>query len=154
MALIVNFFKMKGENTMANINTNGLAMELSEEAVKAYELLKDKLPNIQDLDKTPERLLNLQGENADIIGALFKNSLGEAEYVCRNGQAIVQCANEINRVSGQVSMALVLGGVALGLGAYILYKMNKQEEQILALARAYESDNKALQIIADHVGLT
>lgn len=115
---------------MANVNTNGLAMELSEEAVKAYELLKDKLPDIRNIDKTPERLMNLQGENADIIGALFKNSLGEAEYVCRNGRAIVQCAEEINRVSGQVSMALVLGGDALGLGGYIYLKLNRQESQI------------------------
>lgn len=115
---------------MANVNTNGLAMKLSEEAVKAYELLKDKLPDIQNIDKAPERLLNLQGENADIIGALFKNSLGEAEYVCRNGRAIVQCAEEINRIDHRVGLALLAGGAALCLGGYIYLKFNRQESQI------------------------
>lgn len=124
---------------MANVNTNGLAMELSEEAVKAYELLKDKLPDIRNIDKVPERLLNLQGENADIIGALFKNSLGEAEYVCRNGRAIVQCANEINRIDRRVGLAMLAGGVAIGLGCYVLYKLNEQQRQIDAWVEAGKS---------------
>lgn len=115
---------------MANINTNGLAMEVCEEAVKAHELIADKLPNIRDFDRTPERLLNLQGENADIIGALFKNSLGEAEYVCRNGRAIVQCAEEINRIDRRVGLALLVGGAALCLGGYIYLKLSRQESQI------------------------
>lgn len=115
---------------MANINTNGLAMEMSEEAVKAYEAIAEKLPNIRDFDRTPECLLNLQGENADIIGALFKNSLGEAEYVCRNGRAIVQCAEEINRIDRRVGLALLAGGAALCLGGYIYLKLNRQESQI------------------------
>lgn len=124
---------------MANINTNGLAMEMSEEAVKAYEAIAEKLPNIRDFDRTPERLLNLQGENADIIGALFKNSLGEAEYVCRNGRAIVQCAEEISRIDRRVGLAMLAGGVAIGLGCYVLYKLNEQQRQIDALAEAGKS---------------
>lgn len=120
---------------MANINTNGLAMELSEEAAKAYEAIAEKLPNIRDLERTPERLLNLQGENADIIGALFKNSIGEAEYVCRNGRAIVQCAEEINRIDRRIGLALLAGGAALCLGGYIYLKLNRQESQIEELRR-------------------
>lgn len=120
---------------MANINVNGLAENLTEQAVKTYELVKDKLPNVSDFDANPERLLNLQGENADIIGALFKSSIGETEYICRNGRAIIQCANEINRIDKRVGMAILIGGVALGGVCYAVYKIRQQQEQINALNR-------------------
>ena len=115
---------------MANVNLEGLATNLTKEAMDTWNLIKDKLPNIQDFDKTPEKLLNLQGENADIIGALFKNSIAEAEYVCRNGRAITQCAAEISRVDRRVGSAILIGGTALGIGIYLWQKFNKQEQRI------------------------
>ena len=115
---------------MANINTNNLAKELSKEAMDAWDAIADKLPNVRDLDRTPERLLNMQGENADIIGALYKNSIGEAEFVCRNGRAIVQCAEQINRLEHGVGLALLIGSAALCLGGYIYTKMNAQQNRI------------------------
>lgn len=115
---------------MANIETNNLAFELTEEAMKAWEAIKDKLPDIGELNKNPDRLLNLQGENADVIGALYKDSIGLAEYSCRNGRAIIQCAQEINRIDRKLGLALLAGGAALCLGGYIYMKLSHQENQI------------------------
>lgn len=118
---------------MANVNTEGLAMNLCEEAINAYNAIKDKFPNIRDIDNAPERLFNLQGENADILGALFKDSIGQSEYICRNGRAIVQCSKEIARVDSKVGLALLAGGAALCLGGYLLYKFNEKDKEIDAL---------------------
>lgn len=115
---------------MANIHTDNLAFELSEEAVKAFEAIKDKLPSVREIDKAPERLINLQGENADILGALFKDNIGQAEYICRNGRAITECAKEIARVDKNAGMALIIGGVAIGIGGYVLYKLNQQKAEM------------------------
>lgn len=115
---------------MVNIPTDDLAFELCDEARNALNVVKDKFPAIRELDKTPERLMSLQGENADIIGALFKDSIGQAEYICRNGRAIKQCAQEIARIDKNVGLALLVGGAAICIGGYVLYKMNQQRDEI------------------------
>ena len=128
---------------MANIKVDNLANELCKEVINAYEVVKDKLPEIRDIDRNPERLLNLQGENADILGALFKDSIGQAEYICRNGRAITQCAAEIGRINKKVGLALCLGAGALALGYYCWTKIQNHQANITSLeARVAELEGK------------
>ena len=115
---------------MNSINTDNLAMKVCDESMKILEVIRDKFPDIRDVNP-----VTLQGENADIIGALFKNSIGEAEYVCRNGRAIVQCVEAIQHIDHRVGVALLIGGAALCIGGYLLYKMNQKDEEIRILSR-------------------
>lgn len=117
------------------IITEDMAISMSEEAIKTFDVIADKLPNVRDFDKNPERLLNMQGENADVIGALFKNSIGEAEYVCRNSRAIIRCAGEISRMDRKVGLAFAIGGAALMLGGYLWTRVEQHERRVGNLER-------------------
>lgn len=116
---------------MSKLDTINLACDITEDAMNAWKALESKFPSVGDFNKTPEKLLAMSGENADVIGALYKNSIGISAYICRNSNAIMECVNEINRINRLAGVSLLVGGGALLFGSYIYARLQGTEKRIV-----------------------
>ena len=116
---------------MSKLDAIKLSCDVTEDALNAWKAIESKFPSVGDFNKAPEKLLAMSGENADVIGALYKNSIGTAAYICRNSNAIMECVNEINRINRLVGISLLVGGGALLFGSYIYARLKCTEKWIV-----------------------
>lgn len=115
---------------MSKLDGINLYCDVTEDALNAWKALENKFPSVGDFNKTPEKLIAMSGENADVIGALYKNSIGTSAYICRNSNAIMECVKEINRINRLAGISLLVGSGALLFGSYI-YKRVKAIEKVV-----------------------
>lgn len=128
---------------MQELNASKIAMDLTEDAVNVYNAIKDKFPSVAEFNKAPERLIAMGGDNADIVGALYKNSIQTAGCIARNSHGVAECANAISCLDRRVGLAILLGGGALFICGCIWAKLNRQEKEIEAMkACIAELENK------------
>ena len=113
---------------MSKLDDIKLSCEITEDARNAWKAIKSKFPSVGDFNKEPEKILAMSGENADVIGALYKNSIGTAAYICRNSNAITECVNEINRINRLAGISLLVGSGALLFGSYIFTRLKLVEK--------------------------
>lgn len=116
---------------MSKLDGINLYCDVTEDALNAWKALEDKFPSVGDFNKTPEKLIAMSGENADVIGALYKNSIGTSAYICRNSNAIMECVKEINRINRLAGISLLVGGGALLFGSYIYARLKGAEKWIV-----------------------
>lgn len=115
---------------MSKLDGVNLYCDVTEDAINTWKAIKDKFPGVEDFNKTPEKLIAMGGENADVIGALYKNSIGTSAYICRNSNAIMECVKEIGRIDRLAGISLLVSGGALLFGSYI-YKKVKAIEKVI-----------------------
>lgn len=116
---------------MSKLDGINLYCDVTEDALNAWKALEDKFPSVGDFNKTPEKLIAMSGENADVIGALYKNSIGTSAYICRNSNAIMECVKEINHVGNVAVLGLIVGGGALLFGGYIFGRLKGVEKMLV-----------------------
>lgn len=116
---------------MSKLDGINLYCDVTEDALNAWKALEDKFPSVGDFNKTPEKLIAMSGENADVIGALYKNSIGTSAYICRNSNAIMECVKEISHIGNVAVLGLIIGGGALIFGGYIFGRLKGTEKMLV-----------------------